>query len=59
MMIHRHSLTCWIQGETRWTFAAIRAVRVDAGATTLTYTVVEFALVDIRATLAVRFRVAL
>lgn len=53
------SLTSRVQGETRRTFAAIRAVCVDAGATALTDTTVELALVDVRAVLAVHLCVAL
>lgn len=54
-----YSLTCCIQGETRRTFATIRAIRVNTSASTLTDTTVEFTLVDVRAALAIHFRVAL
>lgn len=57
--IRCYRLTCRVQGETWWTFAAIRAVRVDASAATLADSAVELAFVDVLATLAVHLRVAL
>lgn len=52
-------LTCRVQGETRRTLATVRAIRINAGAAALTDSAVEFAFVDVRAALAVHFRVAL
>lgn len=50
-------LTCRVQSQSRWALATVRAVGVDAGATALADTAVQFALVHVDALFAAEFRV--
>lgn len=48
---------CSVQSQSRWALATVRAVGVDAGATALADTAVQFALVHVDALFAAEFRV--
>lgn len=44
-----------VQSKTGWTFATVRAIRIDAGTAALADPAVELALVDVGAIFAIYF----